>query len=75
MPPWQFKKFQSPLAYGDWKVLNCHTHVVSENLSITKMYFPSPHPWVFFPFLLSPFNVTKTFSIAILCDSLIKKWG
>jgi hypothetical protein len=25
--------------------------------------------------LLSPFNVTKTFSIAILCDSLIKKWG
>ncbi len=48
---WQLKKI---IACGKWKIFNRHSCVATENLSVTKMYFPSPHPLFVFPSSLSP---------------------
>ncbi len=64
-----------------------HNNVVTKRFSITTFVwqpktfqlpqcFSLPPPLIFFPFFnSSPLMVTETFSISILCDHLVKKWG
>ncbi len=58
---------------GDQKALDCHTVVVTKNLSIATILLPSPHfcSRLHFP----PLVATKTLSVTILCDLLKKTRG